>query len=435
MLAILFAAQLALSPCKPQGSAETLQCGKLTVFENRAAKSGRTIDLNVVVLPALDPKNKREPFFEIAGGPGQAATRVVGLYTGDLRSYRAHRDVVLVDQRGTGASNPLVCADDSTPLAAALREMFPLELMRRCRDAASKHADLRFYTTPLAMDDLDDVRAALGYDKIDLFGLSYGSRAALVYARQHPEHVNRIVIGGVTPVWAKLPLSHASAAQRALDLMVADAPALRGQLAAAMKRLPAKVTYKGESGTLTAPVFAEHLRRLLYLPLTAREIPKIAEGAARGDFMPLLRTVVGTPPSVADGLYFSITCAEDTLGIDPAEAQRLTAGTLFGDYRVAQQRRVCAEWPRASLPENYWDDVRVDAPVLMLTGWRDPVTPPAWAAAVAQTLPHARNVVIKLGAHVPVGLSNIECWDELVLGFLDGADLDTLDTSCVDTMR
>src|SRR4029079_3336240 len=188
MLAILFAAQLALSPCKPQGAVETVQCGKLTVFENRAAKSGRTIDLNVVVLPALDWKGKHAPFFEIpgargtpaefvgiAGAPGQAATRVVGLYTGELRSYRAHRHVVLVDQRVTGASNPLVCADDSAPLAAALREMFPLDLMRRCRDAASKHADLRFYTTPLAMDDLDDVRAALGYDKIDLFGLSYGS--------------------------------------------------------------------------------------------------------------------------------------------------------------------------------------------------------------------------------------------------------------------
>src|ERR1051325_6338669 len=143
MLAILFAPQLALSPCKPQGSAETLQCGKLTVFENRAAKSGRTIDLNVVVLPALDPKGKREPFFEIAGGPGQAATRVVWLYTGELRSDRAHRAGVLVRYGGTGASNPLVCQDDSTPLAAALREMFPPDLMRRCRDAASEQADLR----------------------------------------------------------------------------------------------------------------------------------------------------------------------------------------------------------------------------------------------------------------------------------------------------
>jgi pimeloyl-ACP methyl ester carboxylesterase len=435
MLAILFAAQLALAPCKPHGVAETLQCGKLTVFENRAAKSGRTIDLNVVVLPALDPAKKRAPFFEIAGGPGQAATRVVGLYTGELRSYRAHRDVVLVDQRGTGASNPLDCKDDSTPLAAALREMFPLDLMLRCRDAAAKHADLRFYTTPLAMDDLDDVRAALGYDKIDLFGLSYGSRAALVYARQHPEHVNRIVIGGVTPVWAKLPLYHSSAAQRALELMFDDAPALRAQLAAAMRRLPAKVEYKGETGTLTAPVFAEHLRRLLYLPLTARGIPGIAEAAAKGDFAPLLRTIVRTKPDVADGLYFSITCAEDTLRIDAAEAKRLTEGTLFGDDRVAQQRRVCAEWPRATLPADYWDDVRVAAPVLMLTGWRDPVTPPAWAAAVAQKLLHARNVVIPRGAHVPVGLSNIECWDKLVLEFLDGADLEKLDASCVESMK
>src|SRR5947199_3907637 len=111
MLAVLLATQLALSPCKPAGVAETLQCGKLTVFEDRAARAGRTIDLNVVVLPALDANGKRPPLFELTGGPGLAGTGGAGLYTTELRSYRAHRDVVLVDQRGTGASNGLQCID------------------------------------------------------------------------------------------------------------------------------------------------------------------------------------------------------------------------------------------------------------------------------------------------------------------------------------
>jgi pimeloyl-ACP methyl ester carboxylesterase len=431
MLAILFAAHLALSPCKPPRVADTLQCGKLTVFENRAAKNGRTIDLNVVVLPALDPHDKRPPLFDLEGGPGHAASAAAGLYAGPLRAYRAHRDIVLVDQRGTGGSNPLDCKDGRTPLAAALGEMYPLDYVRRCRDALSKIADLRFYTTPMAMDDLDDVRAALGYDKIDLFGLSYGTRAALVYARQHPQHVNRIVLMGVTPVWAAMPLYHSANAQRALDLM-----GLSDRVAAVMKRLPAKVTYHGETATLRPEIFAEQIRKLMYTPLMQREIPRIVDAAAKGDFEPLLRVIVHTDSGGADGMYLSVTCAEDTPRIDPAEAKRLTAGTLFGDYRIVQQRRACAEWPRASLPANYWDDVTAAAPVLMLSGRRDPVTPPAWAEAVAKKLPHARNVVIAEHAHVPIGLTHLECLDDqLIIAFLDGADLEKLDAACVDTMR
>ncbi|HKS25913.1 MAG TPA: alpha/beta hydrolase [Thermoanaerobaculia bacterium] len=309
--------------------------------------------------------------------------------------------------------------------------MYPLDYVRRCRDALSKVADLRFYTTPLAMDDLDDVRAALGYDKIDLFGLSYGTRAALVYARQHPQHVNRIVLMGATPVWAAMPLHHSANAQRALDLL-----GMSERVAAVMKRLPAQVTYKGETATLRPEIFAEQIRKLMYTPLMQHEIPRIVDAAAKGDFDPLLRVVVNTQLGDADGMYLSVTCAEDTARIDPAEGKRLTGDTLFGDYRIAQQRRACAEWPRATLPASYWDDVTVDAPVLMLSGRRDPVTPPAWADAVAKKLPHARNIVIAEHAHVPVGLSHMECLDDtLILPFLDGAELDKLDAACVDTMR
>jgi pimeloyl-ACP methyl ester carboxylesterase len=443
MLPLLLATALTLTPCKPPGAAEEVRCGKLTVFENRAARAGRTIDLNVVVLPALDPNGRREPFFELTGGPGLAETDAVELYTTELRSYRAHRDVVLVDQRGTGASNGLQCPDTRTPLAIATGEMFPLDYVRRCRDELAKHADLRFYTTPIAMDDLDDVRAALGYETIDLFGLSYGTRAAMVYARQHPEHVNRIVLTGVVPVWATMPLYHTPHAQRALDILLDDAardfPNLRTrfrELIDRLRRQPAQVTYEGATATLTAPIFAEQIRNLMYVPLFTRQLPKMLDAAARGDFAPLLKQIVRPRPPVADGMYLSVTCAEDTARIDPEEAKRVTAGTYFGDYRVAQQRRACAEWPRGALPANYWDDVRVAAPVLILSGYRDPVTTPVWADAVAQQLPHARVVLIPRSAHLPVGLSHLECLDDkLVVPFLDGVDLDKLDASCVDTMK
>ena len=176
-----------LKPCQIEGINETLLCGKLTVFENRETQAGRKIDLNVVVLPAFDQKTKLEPLFHLEGGPGVAATGVAGFYATDGKEYRRRHDVVLVDQRGTGQSNPLSIRQKKAP-QDYLSEMYPVDYVKKMRETLERRADLTQYTTSIAMDDLDDVRAWLGYDRINLFGLSYGTRAALVYLRQHPGH-------------------------------------------------------------------------------------------------------------------------------------------------------------------------------------------------------------------------------------------------------
>src|SRR5947208_10720894 len=210
-----------LKPCRVEGVNEELLCGKLTVFENRETRTGRTIDLNIVVLPAFDQKTKAEPLLDLAGGPGASSADGAGFYAGPGKEYRRRHDVVCVDQRGTGKSNRLAIPREKTP-QYYMSEMYPVEYVRAMRHALEQRADLTQYTTSIAMDDLDDVRAWLGYDRINLFGLSYGTRAALVYLRQHPEHVRTIMLFGIAPTYLRMPMYHAQSAQRAMDLLLKE---------------------------------------------------------------------------------------------------------------------------------------------------------------------------------------------------------------------
>jgi pimeloyl-ACP methyl ester carboxylesterase len=211
-----------VKPCKLPGIDEELLCGKLTVFENRESRSGRTIDLNVVVLPSFDPGRTEEPLFDLAGGPGVAATDAAYFYVKEGKEYRRRRDIVLVDQRGTGNSNPLKAAPQTKSPQDYLTEMYPVEYVKTLRQSLEQKANLTQYTTSIAMDDLDDVRAWLGYDRINLIGLSYGTRAALVYMRQHTDRVRSAILVGVAPTYLKMPLHHASAAKRAMDLLLME---------------------------------------------------------------------------------------------------------------------------------------------------------------------------------------------------------------------
>ena len=197
-----------LKPCNKQAITKDALCGKYEVFEDRSAKSGRKISLNIILLPALSAKPAPDGVFYLMGGPGGAATSAAGA-TFMLRLRREH-DVVLVDQRGTGESNPLGCnLFGDKPDMRAYFAAFPLDRLRLCREELEKIANLKLYTTSIAMDDLDEVRAAFGYDRIDVYGGSYGSTAALVYLRQHPDRVRTATVFGVAPPNAKIPLSFA----------------------------------------------------------------------------------------------------------------------------------------------------------------------------------------------------------------------------------
>lgn len=445
-----------LKPCRLPGIAEELLCGKFTVFENRKTRVGRTIDLNIVVLPAFDQQTKTEPLFHLEGGPGVAATDVADFYASDGKECRRHHDVVLVDQRGTGKSNPLSVPRERTP-QAQLEEMYPVDYVKNMRQTLEQRADLTQYTTPIAMDDLDDVRAWLGYDRINLFGLSYGTRAAMVYMRQHPDHVHTASLMGVAPTYLAMPMYHSQAAARAMNLLLEQCeqdskchqafPQIRDDwknIMAQLKREPARVQYqppdKNSAPTtveIRGDVFAEKIRNALYARDSASRVPLIVHQAAQGDFSPFLQQAIGPSVSdfIADGMYLCVTCAEDVPFIDQAEAAKLDADNPFGNYRVEQQTRACSMWPRGEIPSDYRDPVSFNGPVLLLSGNFDPVTPPQRSEEVARHMPNSRHVIVPQAAHVPFGLTNVNCLDKLIIEFMDKGDARNLDVSCTNGMK
>jgi len=334
-----------LKPCRLAGIDEELFCGKLTVFENRETRTGRTIDLNLVVLPAFDQKTKAEPVFTLAGGPGASSAEGADFYAGLGKEYRRRHDVVCVDQRGTGQSNRLSIPREKTA-QYYLSEMFPIDYVRQLRDALEQRADLTKYTTSIAMDDLDEVRAWLGYDRINPFGGSYGTQAALVYMRRHPEHVRSVILLAVAPTDLKMPLHHSESAARAMDLLLGECerdaachaafPQIRDDwtnVLAQLEKQSARVEYSptGKAAPTTVEiqrgVFAEKVRTWMYRRDQAARIPMIVHHAAGGDFAPFLRQAIGPsiPDLVADGMYLSVTCAEDVPFIDQEEAAKLNA--------------------------------------------------------------------------------------------------------------
>lgn len=455
-IAQVAAAALALQPCHVPGIAAEARCGTYMVPENRDQPDagGRKISLNVLVLPSRNPKPEPDPVFVVSfGGPGTTTTeQAAGLWD---HWWRDDREVVLVDLRGTSGPQRLDCPDlvnDRRP-EAALETLFVPEKMRRCREALEKVADLKRYTTAATVDDLDEIRAALGYQKINLWGGSWGTRAALIYLRRHPQSVRSAILEGVAPTSFKNPLTHARAAQEALDALFDECaqqpsckkafPRLRQEFAGLMERLrraPAKVkvkdprTGKEVQAQLTWQGFAEALRVLTYTFPAQRSVPRLLHRAAAGDLQPFVDTAAqsnrGFRAALRFGNLLSITCTEDLSRILPEEIEPQTAGTYLGDSRVRQQLEACAIWPRGELDPKYGEPVRSDVPVFLLSGTMDPVTPPRFGAEVAKDLPRSVHVVAP-GGHVPGG----PCIDAMQKAFLKAASPDAVDQSCVKEMK
>jgi pimeloyl-ACP methyl ester carboxylesterase len=435
-------------PCKVPGVAEEVRCATYAVWEDREAKKGRKIGINVVLLPAKGPDKAPDPIFFFGGGPGQGiAGNAEGLAQDPARQKR---DIVLVDQRGTGRSNTLDCEFWGHPLDArqAAGDLFPIDAVRACRARLEKRAGLRFYTTPLAMDDVDEVRAWLGYGKVNLSGGSYGTRAAQVYLQRHPESVRTVTLLAVAPLDEYLPLHHAYAGQRALDMLFAECaadaachaayPNLKQELAAVLERVD-----KGVAVTVTNPathqrqevrpthgLVAEGMRFLLYGGGVGN-LPQQIHQAFEGNLAPLvqmsLERRLDIDEALAMGLLFSVTCAEDLPFIDDATAARETRGTFLGDYRIRQQKEVCKVWPRGEIPANLHTLVHSDVPVLLIAGERDPVTPPEFAQRAAKNLTNSLIVLVPHGSHGGAG----ECTDQMIRQFLDTASVKGIDTSCL----
>ncbi len=424
-------------PCETALAAAGARCLVLAVPEDRAVPARRSIPLNIVVLPAIGERTL-PALFDIDGGPGLPDTKTAGFYAGPGSASRNGRDLVLIDQRGTGASNGLHCPELA---AVADQPMFPPEAVARCRDRLAAAADLRFYGTEPAVEDLEAVRRALGYDRIDLFGLSYGTTVALRYLARYPSRVRAAVLMGVAPASAMPPRQHAVAGERAIRLLLEDCghdpgcgaafPAIERDAERIASQLPRM------AGAPPVELFWEKIRTLMYSPAAARRIPWILHRAAAGDLAPY-RAATGqnAASSIADGMFLAVTCSESFALMDYEAAVAAARSTRFGDYRLRRQRDACEPWPRARVPADYLRPVAAPASVLLLSGQLDPVTPPEWADEVARALPNARHLVIPHSGHIFDGMSDVDtCLDPLLVEFLRTADLQGIDASCVARMR
>lgn len=450
-------ARIELRPCRFAGHSTELLCGKYSVYENRATRTGRTISLNILIVPALTPTPADDPVFFLSGGPGQGAARIARAGEDALmRELRRERDLVFIDQRGTGDSNRLGCSiiNDRGSLQNYFLEVFPAEAIRACRRELEEHADLRFYTTALALEDIDEVRHALGYDKIDLYGISYGTLSALEYLRRYPGQVRAVVLAGVVTPAAKLPLQFAKGAQLSMDRLIADCaadeschsefPALKEDFADAFRAFangPVRFALAPPGGrtaqpvTLSRGVFAERLRLMLADHSSASLLPFLIHHAARGDWLPLGNVVVRPVPApaytLALGSYMTITCAEAVEMVTEKEIADQTAATFLSDYRIRRHLSACDLWPRSAIPGDFFTPVASSAPVLMLSGDIDPTNSAEFAAAASRHLPNSRQVLLRNTPHN----YTTPCARALTTSFIARGSANDLDDTCAAGLR
>ena len=458
-----------LKPCKVGQVEGKVLCGTHEVFENRATRKGRKISLKIVVFAATGSNPHPDPFVYIPGGPGSSAIEDAPYLAKPFARIREQRDLLFVDQRGTGGSNPLNCKifNEADP-QSFLGYFFPLADVSKCRAELETKADLRLYTTSIAMDDLDEVRAALGYKQLNLYGASYGTRAALVYLRQHQDHVRTATLFGVSPTNQFMPRIFPQDTERALQGVLAECasdaecgkafPDLKAEAKLVLERLlkgPVEVELTREAGrnnkdatsapptkfkvTLSRDLVAEAIRYMLYNPAAALRIPLFLHLAAQNNFVPFARAALdyraGIVASGSNGLYLSVTCAEDLPWVKADEARQLAANTFLGDYRYRQQSEACALWPRAAISADYSQPVRSNVPVLIFTGEWDPVTPPANGASVARHLSKSLHIVFPHGGHGFNGLEGTDCLDRLQYEFVAKGTTEGLSTECTKAIK
>jgi pimeloyl-ACP methyl ester carboxylesterase len=423
------------------------QCATHTVYENRTTQAGRQIDLNIAVVPAVSRSPEADPLFFLTGGPGQAATESYLQLASAFSNIRQTRDIVLVDQRGTGQSHALRCEfdEDQTNETDDIKPF-----IEEC--LASLDADPAQYTTSIAMQDLDEVRELLGYDQINIYGVSYGTRAAMTYMRMYPDNVRAVILDGVAPL--QIPLVHTFAvdAQNAFDWMVARceatpacAEAFPG-LAASFEMIlsdleaePVEVSLahpiSGEQTSLavTRDIVATVVRFHSYSPETIALLPlAIHTTSESGDYTfwasQFLMTSSNLTDSISNGMGYSVLCAEDIAFYNDSQiaaAEDSYLGTGLADA----YKDICDVWPVTTESPNFKEPLQSDTPVLLLSGEYDPVTPPAYGALAAETLSNSLHLVIPGQGHNVIFRG---CVPRLASAFINAGATAGLDAACIE---
>ena len=439
-----------LEPCSFPGITGPILCGTYTVYEDREARAGRTIDINFLVVKATDENPEPDPVVYFEGGPGGSSVGTARFIVDALSAIRQRRDFVFVDQRGTGGSGRLAC---DTPLpsgeASLFGTLFPDDHVAACAARLGADADLRLYTTPIATDDIDEVLGWLGYERVNLFGTSYGTRVALVFLRRHPERVRTTIVNGVAPPHVNVHLFDAPNVDRSLEWLFGDCeqdaacaaqhPDLRVHLDTLVARFdqgPVEVNAELSNGA-TARVsfsrgdFGYAVRGMLYGSLAENIAAWTAEAVETGgwagfpDYYVQRSRWVASP--FATGMHLSVFCAEDIPFMTDAEIADITQETLLGESLIRRYERACEHWPRGDLPAGFHELVTSELPVLIVSGERDPVTPVVWGEEIQTTLPNSVHVVVPDAGHVPL----TPCVLGIQNRFIETGSVAELATGCV----
>lgn len=449
---LLVAAGITLSPCEVAGARQPAVCGAYSVWEDRAVRAGRQVPIHITILRATRPGSLPDPLVFLQGGPGDAPSFNAAFYDRVFAGVRESHDLVLIDPRGTGKSASLTCPELAEPDSEGVlvEHWLNPEGVRKCRSRLEQSADLRQYTTANVADDLDDVLGALGYERVNLYGTSYGTRLAQVLMRRHPDRVRTVALKGVVSPREAVPTSHALAAEQGWKDLVArcgrepdcvaayphldqDLRTLAAELGARPLRLSIPAAKPGPVKiVLTRGLFGEAFRNVLYTPQAAAGAPKLLQAMRSGDPSAIADLVLATRTltagsRLAAGFFLSVTCTEDAPYLD-LEAGLRSASTFAGDYRLREQTSACAQWPRGSVPASHRQLLQSDIPTLLLSGELDPVTPVSGALEVAATLPRGRSVILRNNGH-PIGNAEA-CIGRMIGALIVSGRAADIDASC-----
>lgn len=457
-----------LADASAKGSAKGSANGSA---EASAGTSAGTIRLAIARIPARRRSERTDAFTLLAGGPGQSAIDSFPMLAFAFRHVMRDHDVILVDQRGTGQSARLSCPEPIEPMGGDF-DVDPSRLAEATRDClASLPHEPRYFTTSVAVQDLELVRQRLGVGQWNLYGISYGTRVAQHYLRRYPDAVRSVVLDAVVPPDEILGPDIAPLAQRALDLIFercADDPGCHGAfgdialgtrlLLDSLQEQPRTITYEdvvsGKLKTLefTRQHLALTLRLLSYSSQTAAILPSILHEAVVNDNLaPLARQSMIQSETLGDtlasGMHHAVVCTEDIpfmadRALEAADSPgspdtSRPAGSedgiapYLGDAIIDALQASCAPWPQGHIDDDFKQPLSSAVPALILSGEADPITPPDYGESVAQGLSNARHLIIPDQGHMQAPLG---CMPVLLARFIETTDASLLDTQCLERL-
>lgn len=435
--------QIALTRCYPHPMFSEAFCGHYSVPEDRSISDGRKVEINIMMIPSVRANAQLDPIFVFAGGPGQGAVEVASSVMPSLLKMNQKRAIIFIDQRGTGKSNPLHCELRDTNI-----EEVPKEELKHC--LTELEADTRMYQTQILAQDTAEIQQQLGFEKINIYGVSYGTRLGLSYLRQYPDLVRSAVLDGVAPLDIPIGSDHGLGARKALQALLLDCmadepcretfPELKKELEALELQLKEEErtifykdakTFETQEIILSRDLLWSVLQQMLYEPMASSMIPFVIHQAYQNDwssFMAWSQLGEETMSSIPIGLYLSVVCAEDV----PRIKESVAFTDQLAGRTVSALKDMCSVWESGAVEKTFFAPVSSDIPMLLLSGEYDPVTPPSNGEQALKTLSNATHLVVPGAGHNTL---RTECVLNIVREFIEEIDPKQIETSCVSQQK